>query len=293
MLHLLMLRTYLEEREKRMPEPDNFTPTEQFQDINKKIANKIVREYFRDIVALESDLDLTTSRQALLKACLHREDDSLLLTNSRNQLFSQYTTYTRDQIPIVAGSLLDEIDANITYKPKITLYFKEDEDDVDPGHQPARMEVSWRLVDETTQTITKAKLTTIANKIKTNFGTGSGYLFKKGRKLVIYNKLSQGYKFILRARELSEGKDLIREILSINGHTLDTELLKLSVVDDEMGAFPYNSATETILGKRRNKPRKRPMVNVKFKYAYAIVNGWGKPVYLYTKNYYIPDALVN
>lgn len=275
-----------------MPEPDNFTPIEQFQDINKKIANKIVREYFKDITSLEENLDLTTSRQALLKACLHKEDDSLILTIGRNQLFNQYTTYARDQIPIVAGSLLDEIDASIAYKPKITLYFKEDEDDVDPGYKPARMETSWRLVDETTQTITKAKLTAIANKIKTNFGTGTGYLFKRGRKIVAYQNRNQGYNFILRARELSEGKDLIREVLSINGHTLDDELLKLSVVDDEAEAFPYNPGTQTILGKRRSKPRKRPMVNVRFKYAYATINGWGKPVYLYSKNYYVPDALV-
>lgn len=275
-----------------MPEPDNFTPTEQFQDINKKIANQIVREYFRDVTSLEEDLDLTASRQALLKACLHKEDDSLLLTIGRNQLFNQYTTYARDQIPIVAGSLLDEIDANIAYKPKITLYFKEDEDDVDPGYRPLRMETSWRLVDETTQTITKAKLTTIGNKIKTHFGRGSGYLFKKGRKFISYKKLSQGYNFLLRARDNAEGKDLIREILSMNGDTLDDEILKISETDNETDAYPYNPGTQLVLGKRRPKLRKRPLVNVKFRYAYATVNGWGKPIYLYGKNYYIADALV-
>lgn len=276
-----------------MPEPDNFTPIEQFQDINKKIANKIVREYFKDVTALESDLDLTTSRQALLKACLHKENDSLLLTIGRNQLFNQYTTYARDQIPIVAGTLLDEIDANIAYRPKITLYFREDEDDVDPGYRPLRMETSWRLVDETSTTITKAKLTTIANKIKTQFGSGNGHVFKKGRKIVAYSKLSQGYNFVLRARDLSEGKELIREVLSMNGHTLDNEILKISEVDAETEAFSYNPGTQTVLGKRRAKPRKRPLVNVRFRYAYAIVNGWGKPINLYSKNYYVADALVD
>jgi hypothetical protein len=275
-----------------MPEPDNFTPTEQAQDISRKIANKIVREYFKDISANDADLDLTTSRQALLKACLHKEDDSLNLTILRNQIFNQYTTYARDQFPIVAGSLLDEIDANITYKPKITLYFKEEEDDVDPGYRPARMEASWRLVEETTQTITTAKLTTIANKIKANFGSGSGYLFRRGRKIVAYQKRSEGYNFVLRARELSDGKDLVREILTMNGHSFDNEILKLSVVEDETNAFPYNPGTQLVLGKRRPKPRKRPMVNVRFRYAYATVAGWGKPVYLYSKNYYSPDALV-
>lgn len=276
-----------------MPEPDNFSPTEQFQDVNKKIANKIVREYFKDVVGLESDLDLTAPRQALLKACLHKEDDSLILTIGRNQLLAQYTTYLRDQFPIVAGSLLDEIDANIPYKPKITLYFREDADDVEPGYRPLDMEVSWRLVDETTATITKAKLIAIANKIKTNFGASNGYIFKRGRKLVIYHKLSEGYKISLRSRDLIEGKNLIREILTMNGHSLDAEILKLSSVDNEADAYPYNPGTQTILGKRKSKPRKRPLVNVRFRYAYATINGWGKPVYLFSKSHAIADALID
>ena len=275
-----------------MPEPDNFTPIEQFQDINKKIANKIVREYFKDIVALEADLDLTTSRQALLKACLHKEEDSLMLTVARNQLFAQYTTYTRDQYPVVAGSLLDEIDSNYTYKPKITLFFREDADDVEAGYKPVEMETSWRLIDETSQTITKNKLTVVANKIKTQFGLSNGYVFRKGRKLVAYDKASEGYKFFLRARDVTDAKNLIREILALNGHTLENEILRITSVDDEAEAFPYNPGTQNILGKKKAKPRKRPITNVRFRYAYATVAGWGSPIYLYSKSHYSPDVLV-
>jgi hypothetical protein len=275
-----------------MPEPDNFTPTEQLQDINRKVANRIVREYFKDVVNLESDLDLTAPRQSLLKACLHKEDDSVMLTILRNQLFNQYTTYARDQFPIVAGSLLDEIDANITYKPKITLFFQEDADDVEADYRPVRMETSWRLTDETSSTITKAKLTTIANRIKANFGSGNGYVFRKGRKVITYKKLNEGYKFSLRARDLDAGKALIREILSINGHSLDSTKLKIAEVDDEEDAFPYNPGIQTVLGKRKSKPRSRPMTTVRFRYAYATIGGWGAPVHLYSRHYYSPDALV-
>lgn len=275
-----------------MPEPDNFSPTELFQDVNRKLANRIVRDYFKDITNLETDLDITTPRQALLKSCLHKEDDSLLLTVARNQLFAQYTTYTRDQFPVVAGSLLDEIDTNINYKPKITLCFREDSTDVEPGYAAVEMETSWRLVEETSTTITKAKLTTLANKIKANFGSGNGYVFRKGRKTVVYRKPSEGYKIYMQPREVIDAKNLIREILTMNGHTLDTKILKISEVDDEADAFPYNPGTQTILGKRRSKPRRHPMTTVRFRYAYATVAGWGMPIYLYSKNYYSPDVLV-
>lgn len=275
-----------------MSQPDNFTPIEQFQDINKKIANKIVRQYFKDITALENDLDLTTSRHSLLKACLHREDDSLMLTIGRNQLFNQYTSYARDQIPIVTGDLLNELSEENAYKPKITLFFKEDDDDVDPDYRPVEMEISWRLVNETSQSIAKTELTSIAQKIKTKFG-GNGYIFKKGRKIVSYRQKSKGYEFLIRARTLADGKELIQDILSMNGDSLDSGLLKISEVDNEAEAFPYNPGTQTILGKRRPKSRKRPLTNVRFRYAYASIYGLKQPVYLYSRTYAIPDALVN
>lgn len=275
-----------------MPEPDNFTPVEQFQDVNKRIWNKLVREYFRDVSASESNLDLTTPRQALLKACLHREDDSLMLTVGRMQLFLHGTTYTRDQFPIVAGSLLNEVDAAITYRPRITLRFLENSEDVEAGFKPVEMEVSWRLINETSATITEAKLRAIANKIKTNFGAGNGRIFKKGRKMVRYRNREQGYDFLLRARDLAEGKDLVREILAMNGDVLDTKILKVSEVDDEADAFPYNPGTQVILGKRKSKPRRRPLVNVRFRDAYATVHGYNKPIYLYSRSSFIPDALV-
>lgn len=275
-----------------MPEPDSFSAEEQFQDINKKIANKIVRDYFKDISALEGDLDLTTSRQALLKACLHKENDPLLLTIGRNQLFYQYTTYARDQYPIIAGSLLTEVDDTTAYKPKITLHFREDAEDAEPGYQPQPMELSWRLVDETHLTISRAKLIAIANKIKTAFGSGNGYVFKKGRKMLRYRQLSKGYDFKIRARDLAVAKALIREVLSINGDVLDSTILKISEVDEEADAFPYNPGTQVILGKRKPKPRRRPLVNVRFRYAYATVHGYGKPIYLYSLSHFLPDALV-
>ncbi len=275
-----------------MPEPDNFTPVEQFQDVNKRIWNKLVREYFRDVTTVESNLDLTTPRQALLKACLHKEDDPLLLTIGRMQLFLHGTTYTRDQYPVVAGSLLSEVDASVTYRPKITLFFIEDSEDAEAGYKPVEMEVSWRLINETSATITESDLRSIGNKIKTNFGTGNGRIFKKGRKIVCYRNLLNGYDFKLRSRDLAEGKQLIRDILSMNSHTLDTNLLKLSQTDDEADAYPYNPGTQVILGKRKSKPRRRPLVNVRFKYAYATVHGYNKPIYLYSRSSFIPDALV-
>ena len=275
-----------------MAEPDNFSPTEQFQDVSKKVWNKLIREYFRDVPTDEASLDLTTPRQALLKACLHKEDDALTLTIGRTLLFLHGTTWLRNQYPVVAGTLLDEIDGGVAYRPRVTLYFVEDADDVEAGYAPVEMECSFRLPNETSTTVSKAELTTLANKIKTKFGAGSGYVFRKGRKMINYRDRSKGYDFRLRARELTDAKELIRDILSLNGDTLDDTLLKYSQTDNEADAYPYNPGFQTILGKRKSKPRRRPITNVRFRYAYCTVAGIGRPVYLYSKYSYIPDVLV-
>lgn len=275
-----------------MPELDNFSPEEQFQDINKKVANKIIREYFKDISALEGDLDLTTSRQALLKACLHKENDPLLLTIGRNQLFYNYTTYSRELNPQVSADLYNEISEEVATRPRIVLFFREDEEDVEPGYQALPMEMGWRIMDETHKSINKSQLIAIGNKIKTHFGSGNGYVFKKGRKVVTYTNKSQGYQFSTRARTLQDGKALIREVLSMNGHAYDAKRLKLSEVEDEAEAFPYNPGTEVILGKTTAKPRYRPMTSVRFRYSYATLSNPKKPIYLYSRSDFLPDALV-
>lgn len=275
-----------------MPEPDNFSPEEQFQDINRKIANKIVREYFKDISALEGDLDLTTSRQALLKACLHKENDPLLLTIGRNQLLYNYTTYAREANPQVTADLYNEMSEEVATRPRIVLFFREDEEDVEPGYQALPMEMSWRIMDETHKTISRSKLIAIANKIKTHFGNGNGYVFKKGRKVVSYTNKAQGYQFSTRARTREDGKAVIREVLSMNGHPYDPKRLKLSEVEDEIEAFPYDPGTEVILGKAVAKPRYRPLTSVRFKYSYATLSNPKKPIYLYSRSDFLPDALV-
>jgi hypothetical protein len=115
----------------------------------------------------------------------------------------------KNQYPVIAGSLLDEIDAGVSYRPKITLFFTEDAEDAEVGYSPVEMETSFRLSDETSTSITISELTVIANQIKTKFGTGNGYVFRKGRMMIIYRDRAKGYDFRLRARELIDAKNFI------------------------------------------------------------------------------------
>lgn len=96
----------------------------------------------------------------------------------------------------------------------------------------------------------------------------------------------------MRSRTLADGKELIRDILRMNGHEYEASRLKLSEVENELEAFPYNPGIQRILDKNYSKPRKRPLVNVRFRYAYATIQGLSKPIYLYSRSDYLPDALI-
>lgn len=275
-----------------MPVPDNFSPVEQFQDVNKRLWNKLVREYFRDITGLENDLDLTTPRQALLKACLHLEDDPLPLTIGRMLLFLNATNWLKNQTSYIFGQVVEQIDESVEYRPKIVLYFREDEEDAEPGYQPLPLEISFRLMDETSTSITKNKLIAIGNKIKTAFGTGQGYVHRKGRRIAYYNDKLNGCKFQVHCREEQDGKNLIREALSIIDKTIDETKLNYNKIDNEADAFPYNPGFHNVLGKRIEKPRRRVITNVRFRYSYVKLWSKGQPIYLYSRTHALHDVLV-
>ena len=86
------------------------------------------------------------------------------------------------------------LDPTRKYKPQIFLYFKEDLDDVEEGYAPVEGKISFRLMNEDSESITRTKLTTIANKIKTEFGQGNGFTWKKGKEYYSYTDKEKGYQ---------------------------------------------------------------------------------------------------
>ena len=65
------------------------------------------------------------------------------------------------------GIPLDDLQASRKFKRQVTLYFKEDENDVEDGYRPTWGEISFKLMSDSSTTITKTELITLSNKIKT------------------------------------------------------------------------------------------------------------------------------
>jgi hypothetical protein len=193
-----------------MPVPNNFSPTEHFQDLVRKVYNREVREHFSDITA---DDDITTNRGTLKRGCLHLEDDPIALTVGRMLLFDNEVRRI-GQTPIL-GLPNESFHEAREFVPQVVLYFKQDRADVDVGYQAVDGVIRVRVRGETHETISMSKANSLAQKIKTEFATGQGYVWQKGRSVLAYTDKVKQYKLQLLCRSESVGRALVSKVLDI------------------------------------------------------------------------------
>ena len=267
--------------------PDNFQPSEHFQDVAKRLYNRDVREWFSDITADE----IETSRGSLRQACTHMEDDSLILTVGRMMLFEN----------TIRSRFSHRGTGQTTYsprvirrnKPKVLLYFLEDYQDVEADYAPVAGEIGFRLMDETEDTLTESRLTLIAQKVKTEFGASGGYVWRKGKVRASYSDWDKGYQFQLLCRNESDARTLIGKVLDIQGHTPDWENLNISENSEPASAYPTIPEQGRILGELRRLPRRRPIADVRFQYASVKLKGIQNSIALYDRSRTWANPLVS
>lgn len=162
----------------------------------------------------------------------------------------------------------------------IKLFFLESYQDVDPEYTPVSGEITFRLMTQTSETLTEAELTAYANKIKAVFGTPP-LKWKKGKDMAAYTDKEKGYQLQLLVRSKADAKVLIENILDIQSHTPDWKFLNYKENDEPTEAFPTIPDKTTILGKQRKLPRNRPIAEVVFQYATCHVHGLPNSICLY------------
>lgn len=186
------------------------------------------------------------------------------------------------------------------HKPKLVLYFREDSDFVPTGTQSTTPHgrdrkdsiISFRLMDETSQTFSEANGTALGQKIKEVFGADGGFIWNKGKTLYSYTDWEKGYQLQLLCRNEVEAKRVTTAALSIKNDTPDWRNLQEVKNDQEALRYPVNPGTQVIMGKTVNKPVERPTVDVRFQYAYVKLSGVKEPVTLYDRRRKRTGALV-
>jgi hypothetical protein len=260
--------------------PDTFSEWEHLQSTLRTYHNKLVREEFSDVT---DDDALAIPRGSLKIACLLKDDDTVDMTLVRLNLFFMHARKAADMQAPIYGIPISAYDDRVIYHPTVTLYFCEDEDQVAPNKQAVSAEVSFRLMNETSASLTESEAIALANKIKLESGSGGGYRWRKGKLLVTYKRLDQGLNLQIYAFSESEAREVINKVLSIKNHAFDSDYL---VLHESKAPFPANPGTHLVFGKQRAKPVRRPVTYVRFRRATVTMYGLSKGVLLYDRTGY-------
>ena len=250
--------------------------------------NQEVREHFRDVQSTANSA--TSPRAAALRACLIDGDDSSIIALHKRMNFYFKVLETHKKPEIFGLPTLTYQD-QFKFKPQIKLFFAEDYDDIDPGYQAVQGRLSFRLMGVEPGTVTQSQVNQWALKIKNEFATGGGYVWRKGKEQYIYREEDKGYQFRILARTQADARELITKLLSIEDHAPDWSKLNKSTNAAPSSAYPTNPGSTNVLGKTIKNPRKRPIADVRFLYAHFYIHGRKKPVTLVDRVNYFSQAI--
>lgn len=249
--------------------------------------NAEVYRHFKDVDS--SSGSATAGRRALRDSLLIGAKDSRTTAITKIQYF-------RDQVqkvhlkPTIVGITKDELDSSISpkYKPQIILYFLQDIAAVPTDFTRIDARISYRLMDETSESLTMAKLRVLATQIKTEFAVSGGWTFSKGKIISNYNDAERGNVFRVYGISEAEGEKVIKKVLGMRSHTFDEKIYSLSNPKRNSVNTP---GTRRILGKTYKEPRWRPNASVRFAYAEIILHGLPDPVCLVDRSGSKPNPL--
>lgn len=246
--------------------------------------NAEVYRHFRDV-----DDSTLGSRLTLRNSLLIQANESRTSAQFKVSYFREFIQKVHS-LPAVIGVRKDELDQgfDIEYKPLVTLYFQQDTDAVTPGLAPITAETSFRLMDESKDTLTKAKIELLARTIKNEFALGQGYTFNKGKVIAHYQDKKRGYHLQIYVTNESEGERVVKKILSIQGHTYDDKKFRHTNPKKDS----VNTTTKVIVaGKEYNEPRWRPTASVRFQWAYLTFHTNPDPIYLVDRTLSRPSPI--
>ena len=261
--------------------PEGFNEFEFLQDLMRKWQNRIVREDFQDLGGDDWNPDVSIPRGALRHAFTHKDDDTSTMDLMR--LFLYYFVYRKaaDLQPPIYGIPKAVFDSYVTYRPQIKLYFCQRSSELEANEHPAEGEISFRLMSETSETLTMSELKRYGQRIGNIFGRGGGYDWHKGYYKYTYFDKQRGYEFRILAYSEIVAKELIERVLEIQEHTPQWEFFNSVTNEKPAERFPANPGTVKILNKTYKKARRRPRVHVRFRYASVSVHGLPNDITLF------------
>ena len=233
----------------------------------RKAYNREVNEWFRDVP--DDVPDNSVPRKQAKRACLilPKESQNMALIK---QLTFRYVVQQTHLRPDVFGFDMNYVNESFTFKPQVKMFFRQDADAIPSGKRAVEGEIGFRIVDETSTTMTELKAKTLATKIKNEFAVGNGYIWKKGKHKVTYKDPEVGVDLRILALNETEGIEVVKKVLDVVDGIYDED--KLISIDPKKDSITNPTTTELVYGKQQKKQRWRPIANVRFQYAVLTVH---------------------
>lgn len=271
-----------------MPLPNNFSEWEHLQGQILRMHNRMVRDWFSDA----PDDDISTPRGSLKRACLIQDNDPIALVNLRIWLFEvTFGRLASTQTPVY-GMPVTEYQQQVTFRPQVKLIFYEDLQDVETGYRPIEGEITFRLTNQTSETITETDARSLATKIRSEFASGSLFRWHRGRHKCTYTDKENGYELKLHVFSQDEGEEIVRKVLSIRNKTPDWKFFNYIETKDASAKFPTLPGTQRVYGETVKKPRRRPVGWIRFRKAQLLIWGRNKAITLLDSTGYSRDAIL-
>lgn len=251
-----------------LPEP--FSDVEHWQRVVRREYNDEIRQHFKDKFGGSDtwEAEIRTTRGQMLQALLHQDSDPVQLTLGRMKLYD--FVFTRHQQSPTFIDMTDRPFEAFTYRPEVTLYFYKSTTTKEKKIVRDRGFISYRLVGESSETITPAKNRVRAERIKDLFATPNRFIWHKGKLKFTYQDYKNGYFFRVLATTKAEAKRLIEQVLDIERKVPDWDRLSTGTPERQS---TKTRQTQRIYGKEREVPRWRPTVDVPFLRATISIHG--------------------
>jgi hypothetical protein len=217
--------------------------------------NREVYEWFRDA-------DNNDTRRALRDDLLIGAKDSIQIAQVKMKTFRELIQKTHLKPDIIGMPKID-VDADVTYKPEVTLFFKQNKQSVPRNKTAKTAKMSYRLMNQTSSSLSKTELVTLGRDIYNDFATPV-YRFNKGKIIAWYIRAEQGLNLQIYCHTEEIGETVVKKVLQHRNLTFENDYFKFTKPSKNSDLTPGNI---TILGESREKPIWRPTVFVEFSHA--------------------------
>ncbi|MEG4501282.1 hypothetical protein QUB05_20990 [Microcoleus sp. F10-C6] len=207
-------------------------------------------------------------------------ENGVIISGTPSMLVQQIVQIDHQQAASGKGFKPNSYENSVKGYPILHLYFREKKKLTLPD-RIIEGQLTFRLINEKDTSLTEANLNQLAKSIHSNL---SGFVWRKGKKVLSYNAPEQGFKrtwYLVNNEE--NGKQLLNKLLAIAKQPLLPGKLRLSKALNEAIAFPKNKPDIIVLKKKVKQATERPVADVQLVYAELILASLPEPIRLIDK----------